>query len=533
MNRVFKKSCLGYLFAFLFLSSFFSQAMAATLTVPSAVYPTIQSAVDAAMAGDTVKVKWGGGLGDNGEYLENVIIETPINMICPPKKGKGAAVIDVSNTVTNLPGADYSAGIYIEAGGAGTTIKGCTVQFAQFCDLLTTPACPSNGAPGHGIVVDAPGVTLNKVLTHGCQASGVRIYGSGDDFLVKGSASRANGADGFRIGEDLDFADNGIITKSMARGNGNDGGSAGFSIQGNNLEITGNKSEQNDLEGFYVQGNSNLIQGNVTFSNNTYGFQILGNNHTIRGNGAINSGDDCFRVGDLASDGNDNDFLHNAAGACGNDGFNVDCNSLGGTCGDIIGNQVIYAVNEGFDLNFHRDNTIADNRAEGAENQGFRLSNLENVTVRNNIAVNNGRAGFRSSDGFDNTFFRNISRNNGGDGLRLVNTGDGTLIDSNKIEKNWQDGIDINRDVSIGNIIRNNAVMKNRGTGIENDAQDTIITNNKVKKNRTDIAGLGARVPPAGPTGTVNIPLSTGNNFNTGGFNVSTPGTGWNDGNLQ
>ncbi len=72
--------------------------------------------------------------------------------------------------------------------------------------------------------------------------------------------------------------------------------------------------------------------------------------------------------------------------------------------------------------------------------------------------------------------------------------------------------------------------MNNRGTGIENDAQDTILTKNKVKKNRTDMAGLGARIPP---TGTVDIGSSTGNNFVTGGFNVSTPGTGWNDGNLQ
>ena len=47
-------------------------ADAATLTVPSRDYPTIQSAVDAAEDGDMVKVKKGGGAGPRGEYNEKL-----------------------------------------------------------------------------------------------------------------------------------------------------------------------------------------------------------------------------------------------------------------------------------------------------------------------------------------------------------------------------------------------------------------------------------------------------------------------------
>ncbi len=457
MNRVFKKNNLAYFFALLIFSFYCSQALAATLTVPTTAYPTIQSAVDTAMAGDTVKVKWGGGTGPNGEYQENVVIHTPINLTCLAKKNKGNAVIDVSNTVTTYLGADFSAGISVETGAPGTVIKGCVVQFAQDCDPTTSPPCNLNSDDGMGIEVRAPDVQLLGVAVHGNQQEGIRIHGVGDNFKVSACQSNANGGAGFRIGEAGFLTTGGTMQKSIAIGNGNNGGAEGFIISCNGCNITNNDSDQNDTDGFYIEGDGNIIKGNSATANNVYGYQILGNNHTISGNRADISGDDCFRIGDINSDGNDNAFTNNIAINCGNDGFDVDCNSLGGTCGNIIGNRAIGVVNEAFDLNFHRDNTIAKNHAELAENQGFRLSDLMGVMFQNNTAVNNGRAGIRSSDGIDNTFYKNISKNNGGDGLRLVNAGEGALIEANKIEKNWQDGIDINREISIGNILHNNS----------------------------------------------------------------------------
>lgn len=530
VQRSLRENVFTLLVAALLIAFGAAAAPAATLTVPSTAYPTIQSAVDAAAPGDTVKVKWGGGAGPNGEYFENVVIQTPIRLYCPTKKRKGPAVIDVSEKVTTIAGNDYSAGIYVESGGAGTTIDGCTVQFAQFCDAGTTPACPNNEAPGHGIAVNAADVTIMDVLVHGCQASGVRIYGSGDGFAMLNTTSNANGRNGFVVGEDDNRADNGTIKKCKASGNGNDEGGAGFSIQGYNLTVTGNRADQNDYEGFYIRGNGSLIRGNSATANNGHCYYIPGNDLVVEDNKADLCGDDCFRSGNIevGNDGNDITFRNNTAYNCGNDGFDVDCNESGGSCGDITGNRAVGVVNEAFDLNFHRGNTIANNHAEMAENQGFRVSELDTVMFRNNTAVDNGRAGIRSSDGFDNIFRNNTSRNNGGDGLRLVNDGARALLEGNDIQGNWQDGIDINRDVSTGNVVNDNKVVGNRGTGIENDAQGTDITNNTSKKNRTDMAGAGARMPPTGTVG-----ANGGNSFKTGGFGASTPGTGWNDGNIQ
>ncbi len=75
-------------------------------------------------------------------------------------------------------------------------------------------------------------------------------------------------------------------------------------------------------------------------------------------------------------------------------------------------------------------------------------------------------------------------------------------------------------------------MKNNRGTGIENDGGaggDTIIKNNTMKGNRTDLAGKGDDGNCTTACGVCDAAAATdggGNTFVTGGFKVCTPGTG-------
>ena len=68
----------------------FGPALAATIVVDNDE-PTIQAAVDAASAGDTILVKKGRGLGPNGEYHEEVDVDDKKDITIKCESG---AVID-------------------------------------------------------------------------------------------------------------------------------------------------------------------------------------------------------------------------------------------------------------------------------------------------------------------------------------------------------------------------------------------------------------------------------------------------------
>ena len=92
--------------------------------------------------------------------------------------------------------------------------------------------------------------------------------------------------------------------------------------------------------------------------------------------------------------------------------------------------------------------------------------------------------------------------------------------------KNFGDGIDIEDLDSDDNVLDGNIVKNNRGTGIENDGGvDTVIKNNTMKGNRTDLAGRGDDFTGVSCDNAAATD-GGGNTFTTGGFKICTPGTG-------
>jgi hypothetical protein len=146
----------GMVFGLMFLpTSLHLQTSNATslITVPTD-YPTIQSAIDAASAGDTIKVL-------PGTYVEQLTISKSLTLI-----GSGArstiiqapAVLD-----TNVLGLTYIAQIN---GGATVSMKGFTVDAGTSCDVF------------FGVtVLDSATFNLDTSVITGCYQVGV-IVGS-------------------------------------------------------------------------------------------------------------------------------------------------------------------------------------------------------------------------------------------------------------------------------------------------------------------------------------------------------------------
>src|SRR6266436_7855969 len=85
-----------------------SPTLAATLFVPQQ-YPTIQSAVNAANPGDTVKVA-------AGTYFEQVVLKDQVDV-----RGDSGAIIDATHVMSGFLAVDLAHGV---------TVSGFTIQNA-------------------------------------------------------------------------------------------------------------------------------------------------------------------------------------------------------------------------------------------------------------------------------------------------------------------------------------------------------------------------------------------------------------------
>jgi len=449
------------------------QAQAATLCVDPANSPpcfaTIQAAVNAAAAGDTIDIAVNPS---SKGYTENVVIATAnLTLI-----GKGKA-------------------------SGGPTSEKCPNVIVDACETGADPTdCGVNTFGGDAITVNAAGVTVQGLLIrHGDK--GIGLNAGADNTTITSVCFIDNGEHVFSGGgvvNDVTVAD------SLFRG-----GSGGDAI---------------DLDGDDIQ-----IQRNIFFTTDN-GVDITGDNFYISNNNFITSNDDCIDVrGDngkihdnvlktcddpIDYDGDQPDIRRNditsAAGGQGVDLFCSDGSFDPATCtGGTIANNKINGVGDdtqGMDVD--GDNLVIENnnivstadeginyegshgiirnnavRRAGSENEspGIDIDGSDNL-IEGNIVELNSYVGIRNYSGDDNTYRQNKVVNNGRSGI-LIKEGDDTIID-------------------------NNIVVRNHGEGVNNGslATDTTIDNNTITDNRTDVCNDGS------------VLSFVGNTFGTGGI---------------
>jgi hypothetical protein len=325
-------------------------AMAADLLVPS-VYPTIQSAIDAAQPGDWVTVA-------PGTYRENLVVQKSV-MLRSSKgasvtalDGQGAGPVLVArgtgseyvailgfkitngkNNFTHLSSAapGYAGGVHLDSvvayvanndivgnvGCLGLGISTLTASVAivnnRIRNNIQDPSC--NGASGGGIFYNGDGPKMSTVV--GNEISGHRISGYGAGIMVHWSAGMQiasnkifnNATDAGGFGGGLFVGGSATIVNNLISGNSAPGGGGGVALYATDVTnkikfidnvVKDNSSDQGSgvaLTSFYIDGikfTSNVVKGSSVSAlvdcSNTFTFQIERSNRLINLQGPVAGG---------------------------------------------------------------------------------------------------------------------------------------------------------------------------------------------------------------------------------------------------
>jgi parallel beta-helix repeat protein len=224
------------MFLLLLLSLVGSGAAATTYTVCSAGcdHTTIQAAVNAASAGDTVYVY-------NGSYTENVDIATAHLTI----EGEGSDVV----TVTAASSADHV--FYVQA------------DYVNISGFNVTGATNSNKAGIYAYSVQHCNISDNIILIN---AIGICLYTATNNTLTNNIAS--NNAYGIIV----TFSNNNNI---LINNTANSNSYAGITLQSSDSNsLTNNTADLNDVINIWLSSSSNCILTNNIASDGYSGIQL-------------------------------------------------------------------------------------------------------------------------------------------------------------------------------------------------------------------------------------------------------------------
>ncbi|BCR06700.1 hypothetical protein DESUT3_37690 [Desulfuromonas versatilis] len=347
------------------------------LQVPSGSFPTIQSAVDAASAGDLILV-------GPGTYNENVIMNKPVHL---QGAGAGSTFINANpataealqlwhNRLVALGGADFEAYLLKFAFHAGEAPGIIVFGEKTFPDgNVQVPGGGPDKVLNPGNPFNTPGQAL---------IDGFTISGS----LVGGGIYVVTGADYLTISNNEITNNQGNIAGGIAIGIDD----VGFAQQNNNIVIRNNKIHKNgglqgpggialneDANNYLVEGN--LITGNFTsFHGGAIAHQGLSDGGVIRNNRILFNENHHNALLNQAGDGGGIYVGTDVAGATGSGSVTIDANLIQGNLtgsgrgGGIIANGV-------------NNQDVTDNPSDPSQWYELRITN--NMIV-NNVAANGG-----------------------------------------------------------------------------------------------------------------------------------------------
>lgn len=535
MKPHFRRTSLGLLAAAFTLAFASGGALAATITVKKGgTYPTIESGVSAASAGDTVLVQ-------GGVYQENVIV--PGSRAGLKLTAKGAVVIDARPT----GGAGGGPGIWVEA--QNVTITGFQIQNA-----LGDPNPPNH--PGYGIQGIASGLTVKNCSVFNCSNAAIDVSG---DFVTVNGCTLAGNNGGVSIegsnalvaktevsndegGRIQITGDNAKVSKCQLLVTGNDA----IYIEGVNATVEKNKIRDVGGTGISVFGPASVTSNQI---DNAYGDGIYLSSapgSTVKNNKVTR----CKSFGIGLSGCPGSTVKDNEVDAAGSASIFID----GDDC-VISGNELTHSEGDGIDAEGN-NLVIEKNRTDGTSPTGIALTG-SNFTIAKNTIENvfqegagiyigapsaggllqgnkisycanvgiyfgpgtsgsmltgnkvttcgssNGFAGIHIEGNGHSIEDNNVSRC-GGDAIRV--SGDNNLIAGNTAKECTCDGIDV--EGGSNNLVNKNVVAYCSAEGIENNGAGTMVSNNTIKGCRIDLANDG--------TGT-----ETGNKYDTGDWSTA------------
>ena len=345
-------------------------------------YHTIQSAVDAAVSGDTIKVA-------PGTYNESVAIDAPLSNLTilggqAHLRGESGPSIVEGATGFAISGANRITieDFTIEPAGEGTGIEAVSTQGSKFASDVIA-------ATGYGIELeefDSDVLVTDNTLTGKNEAGSTGILdneGNTNDQICD------NHVTDYTFGISV-LADDGISTGAVVLDNTVDSNGIGIDSQG--APVEGNVANQNGIGIDAQSGGAQVVSGNT--ANGNTGTGIL----------AVAAGGGTLTVQhNTANDNSGSGIIANGNGLASILGNTANGNTLQGivlgsgdppTSATVIGNTAVSNGGDGIDIEA-TILTLSGNVANDNAGDGFNfLQSATTVSIVSNTADNNSESGF-------------------------------------------------------------------------------------------------------------------------------------------
>jgi parallel beta-helix repeat protein len=404
------------------------------------VFHTIQSAVNAASAGDTIKVA-------PGTYNEDVTVGKSLTIL-------GGQVLAPGESGPST--VEYEATGFTVSSANNVTINGFNIGGPSVAILATNTAHSTfdNNDVGFGQISLDGGVTHTEVANN--SANFIKVTGNpssnaNDTFehntISPGDISLDASATGAVV------SDNTVTTQSIA-----------FSNEANNVTFSDNTAIGIFVPniphiGFSDHGNNSTYLDNTVEAKipGLFGFEIEGGGTaTLVGNTANGVVYGLLMSGPASATIEHNTFNNDDFG-----GIFIGSVGSATVTGNVANNS------EGDGIAIQANSATISNNTANSNFEGFVIS-INGGVVSGNTALNNSGDGFTLNGVTQSTVTANTASGNGGDGIHLVGATNNTLF-FNTADNNANDGFDVDVNSTDNVFIANTATGNNTslGTGVD------------------------------------------------------------------
>jgi parallel beta-helix repeat protein len=463
--------CTCFAGIFGFVDDFVNEAEGITVPLD---YPTIQSAIDNALDGETIYV-WA------GTYTENVLVNKMVTLIGNGSTdsiidGSGGNVVNIQSDWVNITGFNITNGndgIYFSS-FSNITISGNNITMNNHDGIFLQDSSNYNKIFKNNISESFFGIEVKNSCNYNTISEnnifdnheGMWLQISCNFNTISNNNITSNNYDGI----DLSISsNNNTISGNNITSNNEDGIDLSSSCNYNN--ITNNNVSSNIEHGIHLyQSPHNLVENNNVFSNIQYGIRLVSSsNSNITGNDVFLNTQDGISLNSASN----TSITGNNVSSNSDDGISLYISSNSNTVsGNIVSSDV-----EGILVVDSSNNNITNNIVSMSINGIFLYNSSNNNVIDNNLSWNT--YGITSILSDNNTFFNNTATNNEY-GIYFDSSIKNTI--ANNTISNNDYGIYLIS--SNSNIITNNTVSLNDLRGIYlSSSNDNTITNNTALEN--------------------------------------------------